>query len=452
MKRLAFVMFCVVFAFISCSKDANEVIAEETGAEPSEENAGESGTETGNETGEETGDGTFTLLGNDFQVNSYTSKNQNYPKVAVAPDGKAIVVWESDGQDNDGLAVAAQRYNSDGSKWGEEFLVNTETVSTQSQPTVAVADDGSHIIFWRSKDQDGSGFGVYAQRYDSAGNKVGNEFRINEETNSNQDLGYAAYHSNGNVMVIWESSDQDGSAGEIYARVYDDEFNDISNGEFRVNTVIAGWQNTARIAAVPSGFIVVWESLNIDSERIAIVFKRFSSDGTPLMTMEEQVNIREICDQKNPDVAAQADGKFVIVWEHLEDPEKCSSAQTLASDIAARMYNSDGTALTDEIIVSQNTSGNQNLGITYDYRGGFVAVWQGDASSNDSSDEIYGRRLQSTGTLNGDMFKVNSKTDSYQVFPTIGAAPDGNLLAVWGSWSGDGNGTSIRARRLKVGD
>ncbi|WP_211344238.1 hypothetical protein [Flavivirga rizhaonensis] len=429
--------------FTSCSKD-NVEMADEDDIDAVDKDDNE-------ENGEESS-ATYSFIGNDFQVNSYKEDNQNYPKVAIAPDGKAIVVWESAGQDGDGHAVVAQRYNSDGSKWGNEFVVNTETKLAQSQPTVAVADDGSHIILWRSKDQDGSGFGVYAQRYDSSGNEVSDEFRINEETNSNQDLAYAAYHSNGNLMIIWESSDQDGKAGEIYARVYDDEFNDISNGEFRVNTVIDGWQNTARIADTPSGFIVVWESLNIDSERIAIVFKRFSSEGTALMTMEEQVNTREICDQKNPDIATLADGKFVIVWEHLEDPDKCSSAKTLASDIAARIYNSDGTALTGEIILSQNTSGNQNLGIANDNQGGVAVIWQGDASSNDSTDEIYGRRLLATGTLIGDVFIVNSNSDSYQVFPAIAAAPDGNLFAVWGSWSGDGNGTSIRARRLKVGE
>ncbi|MEM9076363.1 MAG: hypothetical protein AAGC43_04950 [Bacteroidota bacterium] len=449
MKRLAFIPFCLVFVFTSCSNEANEVIDENnTDAINENDNTVNDEDNTGMN-GEESSD-TFFLLGDDFQVNSYINKNQNYPKVAVAPDGTAIVVWESDGQDNDGLAVAAQRYNADGSKRGDEFVVNTETVSTQSQPTVAVANDGSHIIFWRSKDQDGNGFGVYAQRYNSSGDTVGNEFRINEETDTNQDQAYAAYHSNGNLMVIWETS-QDGQAGEIYARVYDANFNDISNGEFRINTLTSGWQNTARIAAVPNGFVVVWESLNIDNERIAIVFKRFDSQGNSLMTMEEQVNTREICDQKNPDIAAQADGSFAIVWEHLEDPEKCTSAQALYSDITARIYSNNGTALTNEIILSQNTSGNQNLGITRDYHGGFVAIWQADASSNDSSDEIYGRRLLNAGSLNGDMFKVNTNTDSFQVFPAIAAATDGVLFATWGSWSGDGNGTSIRARQLKVG-
>ncbi len=444
MKRLAIIALCIVFAFSSCSKADTEIIEQDDIQVVESDENGEDNVESNKN---------YVFLGDDFQVNTYSNNNQNYPKIAMGADGKAIIVWESEGFDGDGHTVAAQKYNADGSKWGNEFIVNTETKSTQSQPTVAVANDGSHIIFWRSKDQDGSGFGVYAQRYNSSGNAIGDEFRINEETNTNQDQAYAAYHENGNLMVIWESA-QDGKAGEIYARVYDKDFNDISNGEFRINTIINGWQNTARIAAVPNGFIVVWESLvdDFDSERLNIVFKRFDSEGNELSATEELVNTRKSCDQKNPDIATQADGTFVIVWEHLEDPEKCSSAGTMYSDITARMYDSNGAALTDEIILSQNTSGTQNLGITRDNRGGYVAIWQGDASSSDNTDEIYGRRLLKTGALIGNVSKVNSRTDSYQVFPAIAAAPDGSLLAVWGSWSGDGNGTSIRARLLKVGE
>ncbi|GAB5399538.1 MAG: hypothetical protein Aureis2KO_11230 [Aureisphaera sp.] len=438
-------MLCIVFLFPACSNDTLEDTTEdEIEIDPDDDDDGD--------VADDEGSGTYLFLGDDFQVNTYINNNQNYPKVAITPEGKAIVVWESEGQDNDGHSVAAQRYHADGSKWGDEFVVNTETVSTQSQPSVAVAQDGSHIIFWRSKFQDGSEFGVYAQRYDSAGDKVGDEFRINEETNSDQDLAYAAYHKNGNLMVIWQSENQDGDAGEIYARVYDAEFNDISNGEFRVNTEISGWQNTARIAAVPSGFIVVWESLNIDSERLSIVFKRFNTEGSPLMSTEQQVNTREICDQKNPDITTLDDGRFLIVWEHLEDPEKCGSVQTLVTEIAARIYSSDGASLTDEIVLSQDTSENQNLGVATDDRGGFIAVWQGDASSSDSTDEIYARRLLDDGTPYGETFTVNSNSDNYQVFPAIAASPDGILFAVWGSWSGDGNGTSIRARRIMVGD
>ena len=394
------------------------------------------------------------FVGGEFRVNTYSTNNQNYPKVAAGTNGKVVVVWESDGRDGDGHGVAAQRYNADGSKWGEEFLANTETELAQSQPTVAVAADGSHIILWRSKGQDGSEFGVYAQRYDQNGNEVGDEFRVNEETDDNQDLAYAAYHSNGNVMIVWQSSGQDGNAGEIYARVYDDEFNDVSNGEFRVNAVIKNWQNTARITAVPSGFIVVWESLEsfaIDSVRLSIVFRRFDTDGNALMDKEQQANTTEDCDQKNPDIAAQADGKFALVWENLLDPDKCPNETSYESTIMARLFNADGSASTGEIQLSQTSIDNQDLGIAADNRGGYVAIWRGDAASGGDQSEIWARRLLANGSRDGAEFQINTDTSSFQVFPAIASDPNGNLFSAWGSWRGDNSGTSIRARRLKVG-
>ena len=41
---------------------------------------------------------------------------------------------------------------------------------------------GGFIVTWQSKDQDGDNWGVYGQRFDSAGNPTGSEFRINTVT------------------------------------------------------------------------------------------------------------------------------------------------------------------------------------------------------------------------------------------------------------------------------
>lgn len=56
---------------------------------------------------------------------------------------------------------------------GGEFRVNTFTANEQSQPTVTALTDGGFVVAWRSDGQDGSGSGVYAQRYDASGAPVG---------------------------------------------------------------------------------------------------------------------------------------------------------------------------------------------------------------------------------------------------------------------------------------
>src|SRR5688572_1698217 len=70
---------------------------------------------------------------------------------------------------------------------GTEFRVNTFT--TGAQRTVAEAPqslatdaDGEFVVTWSSDGQDGSGYGIFAQRYNAAGTASGTEFRVNAFT------------------------------------------------------------------------------------------------------------------------------------------------------------------------------------------------------------------------------------------------------------------------------
>ncbi len=83
-------------------------------------------------------------------------------------DGDFVVTWVSDGQDGSGWGIYAQRYNAAGVAEGAEFLVNTVTSSNQSSPAIAMDADGGFVVTWQSFVQDGSGYGIYAQRYNNA--------------------------------------------------------------------------------------------------------------------------------------------------------------------------------------------------------------------------------------------------------------------------------------------
>src|SRR5437016_674183 len=63
---------------------------------------------------------------------------------------------------------------------GPEFRVNTFTTGTQqlysaSPGSVAVDAAGDFVVAWSSLNQDGSGLGVYAQRYNAKGVAQGAE-------------------------------------------------------------------------------------------------------------------------------------------------------------------------------------------------------------------------------------------------------------------------------------
>src|SRR6185436_3784506 len=78
-------------------------------------------------------------------------------------------------------AAAAQ-----GDPLGPEFRVNTFTTSLQHNAVVASDTSGNFVVVWQSFQQDDSFFGVFGQRYASAGVSLGPEFRINNHTSGHQ--------------------------------------------------------------------------------------------------------------------------------------------------------------------------------------------------------------------------------------------------------------------------
>ena len=60
-------------------------------------------------------------VGEQFQINSYTTDNQRGSEIALDSLGNFVVVWESlgsSGTDTDRWSIQAQRYDSDGAPVG----------------------------------------------------------------------------------------------------------------------------------------------------------------------------------------------------------------------------------------------------------------------------------------------------------------------------------------------
>src|SRR4051812_34151829 len=83
----------------------------------------------------------------------------------MSSDGRFLVAWQSFGQEGGAdYGVYARRYNAAGAAVGGEFRANSSTALNQSGPAVAADGAGDFVVAWQSDGQDGSGYGVYAQR------------------------------------------------------------------------------------------------------------------------------------------------------------------------------------------------------------------------------------------------------------------------------------------------
>jgi len=276
-------------------------------------------------------DGCTDCLYLEFQVNTWTTSDQWYPSITSLSNGGFVVVWESWGQDGSYYGVYGQRFDSNGSKVGSEFRVNTWTTDDQWLPSITSLSNGGFVVVWASgcepgwdlpcsaTAQDGSKFGVYGQRFDSNGNKVGSEFRVNTWTTDDQWLPSITSLSNGGFVVVWSGAGQADGDG-VYGQRFDANGNKVGS-EFRVNTWTTGNQSGPCITTLPNGgFVVVWHSgcdsgcTGQDGSLWGVYGQRFDSYGNKVGS-EFQVNTWTTDQQSWPSIASLSNGGFVVVWE-----------------------------------------------------------------------------------------------------------------------------------------
>src|SRR5438128_8033346 len=163
--------------------------------------------------------------GTAIAVNAQTAGDQTKPGTVGLADGSFIVLWQTDspsGGDGNGGAVKGQRFSPNGAFVGSEFVVDTAVTGDQLWVRGSSLASGGFVLTWETSDtlQDGSGSAIKAQIYDSAGARVGGEFRVNTLTTLNQQQPTVASLADGGFVVAWQTTDtsQDGAGWAIKAQ------------------------------------------------------------------------------------------------------------------------------------------------------------------------------------------------------------------------------------------
>jgi hypothetical protein len=291
-------------------------------------------------------------VGDQFLVNTFTDSLQSQPSVAMDSDGDFAVTWTSYGQDGDVDGVYLQRYNRFGDPVGVETRVNTNVVSYQSDSDIAMDGSGNYVVIWQSFGQDGSAWGVYGRRYAVDGTPLGGEFLVSNTTLDDQRDPAVAMDRSGDFIVTWSSFGQDGSGYGVYGR----RFNSAGapqGGEFRVNTTTLNYQQYPDVAADFDGnFTIAWTSWDQDGDRNGVFARSYNADGSDVINAslgtplgEIQVNMSFFGDQMFPTIAMDADGDQVIAW--MSRPSQVEGADIFFQQLSPGVMTLTGTALAD---------------------------------------------------------------------------------------------------------
>ncbi|HVS63532.1 MAG TPA: hypothetical protein VMT85_08520 [Thermoanaerobaculia bacterium] len=309
-----------------------------------------------------------------FVVNTVTEQDQARPRVAAAPNGRFVVVWQSDVSpgDDERRSIRARTHGPDGTPIGPDFQVNTATEGDQIEADVAMADDGTFVVVWEDGAFSDRGNEVKARLFNTDGSPRGGELVVNDFTDDGQSEPAVAMAPDGRFVVTWTSRGGPGndSGFSIQARIFDAGGNPVAN-QFQVNTTTRDTQATPAIAMDPDGtFLIAWRSDvsdESDQDGRSIHARGYLINGAAVGT-QKQINERTTNNQTTPYVAAAGGREFLIVWE--------SNENTLNPSIQARAVTLEGQPLGIEFNVGESgdTSG-VNPGVGGNGAGRTIALW-----------------------------------------------------------------------------
>jgi hypothetical protein len=389
--------------------------------------------------------------GTEFQVNSYTTNHQSAPAVSRTANG-FVVVWQSigsGGTDTSVESIQAQLYDSNGMAVGAQFQVNTYTFSNQRRPSVAVDSGGSFVIVWDSFGTLGTDGGltssIQAQRYDSNGVALGTQFQVNTYTTGNQESPAVSAGVAGNFVVVWHSYGSAGTDTNLTS-IQGQRYNSAGvaqGGEFQVNTFTPSHQRDPAVATDGSGnFVVVWHSsgsAGTDTSYSSIQARRYDSAGVA-QGGQFQVNTYTTSFQYFPSVVTDDPGNFVVAWAS----HGSAGTDTSAYSVQARRYDSTGVPQGSQFQVNTYTQYDQLFPAVGADGLGFVVVWQsvGSAGTDSSAISVQGQKYDLAGLAEGAEFQVNTYTPNNQIRPAV-TEMAGSVSVVWESTGSAGTDTDL---------
>jgi hypothetical protein len=178
------------------------------------------------------------------------------PGVAALHNGGYVVTWGEIGDGNVYAALGAS---------GQPVQVTFDgaaasIASAAPLPHVAALAGGGFVVAWDSYSNDLRAFSIsdiFFQRYDDAGNKVGDLVQANVDSGAGRYDASVAALSDGGFVVTWQGFD--GDANGVFGRRFGSDGSAQDLHEFEVNQLRQGDQASPAVTSLAGGgFATAW--------------------------------------------------------------------------------------------------------------------------------------------------------------------------------------------------
>jgi hypothetical protein len=372
-----------------------------------------------------------TPVGPEFAANKVGIFNQGYQNVAVGSNGDILVVWQSKTDEtHDGLW--AQWLSPAGEPLGGNRLLR----SAKGQgfgPLVAPGTHGGVLVLWREAriTHEGSWDVLMGGELLSDGSWA---LKPHYLTSLGAILPrFASPLPQGGYAITLLGLRPNRTEIRIFLLLVDKDLK-VIRGPSRVNATSRSTQEFGGLAVSTTGEILVtWTQAET-----TVMVQRFSPAGRPLAPAFQVPEDNPGGAQYWGAAAALGAKGFVVTWQ--ED-----DAVTGIPDIKLRLLNLDGTFQGPVLRLDPEVRFRGLQEVASDASGNFVVVWQ-EGGPPDGSWDIWGRAYHPDGTPYGPKVRLNQHTNNDQTMPQVAFAPNGTFVAVWISSGQDGDRDGVYGR------
>jgi Ca2+-binding RTX toxin-like protein len=374
----------------------------------------------------------LSLWGTQFLVNTTTKYHQQNVSLHSLKGGSFVAVWEDDsrtGADTSSWAIRGQLFNTDGTKRGGEFLINTVTSGNQRDPQVTVLSDGRFVVIWEDATQDQ----IRARVFSPEGVALGNDFQVGTTLTNGSPSPSIAALSNGGFAVAYETKDYDIVVQAFSASI------ERAGAEVVVNTPVTGEGNAPVLVAMSGQYAVFFEALGSEDRLHGRIF---NNDGTATSGSVEIPASGLDAYLSGFAAATLKGGQTVTAWvQNARDPATGIYIDT----IKAQILNPDGSKRGSEIVIKSSEVEEFELpAITHLIDGGFAVSYFVEGPDSNSKD-LYLATFNSSGVrVQADILVERTYPTSVHYSASLTTLDDGRIVVSWNDlvsdWDNNDNG------------
>lgn len=362
----------------------------------------------------------YDSLGNEIFSNNRkanddnTQNDQRGVSIAFLPDGRFIIVWED--WRNDYGDIYAQIFDENGNKIGDNFRVNDDPVgfAWQYSADVRVKSNGEFIIVW--EDGRNGNWDIYCQIFDSSGRRRGNNFKINDDNTSTWQFSpRICVNKNNYWLVVWE--DERNGNWDIYAQIFDSLNRRIGNNFIINDDNTSANQNSPSCTADTFGNFIITFACNRNGNS-DIYKQRITQEGIKIGNNELVNDDLSNAYQTSPWVISLANNYHLILWQDQREGN---------DDIYAQFYDGNNIKVGNNFrINSDNASSHQRCPFISANQEVFGICWE-DEREEDC--HIYATFFDTLGNF----LTTNKKISEigYNFFPSLAINSYGKSLISW---------------------